>query len=173
MVPRFSIQWLSAVALAFGSLAHWGLARGASDTTAQLQAHFDSESNSVHKAKAFEKLADAQIRDARVAQKASDFSAVGFIWEKFRNNVRAVLAALKKQHPNAEKQSNGYRQLEITTRLGIRELDQTIIEVPDPYKPPLTLVHKDLVAMDDEMLKLLFPRRVLDQPAEPAKENPQ
>lgn len=173
MISRFSIQWFPVLVLALASLPYFASARAANDNTAQLQSHFDAESNSVHKAKAFEKLADAQIRDARAAQKANDFSAVGFIWEKFRNNVRAVLAALKKQHPNAEKQSNGYRQLEITTRLGIRELDQTIIEAPDPYKPPLTLVHKDLVAMDDEMLNLLFPRRVLDQPAKPAKENPQ
>ncbi|HKT46166.1 MAG TPA: hypothetical protein VJP87_01455 [Candidatus Acidoferrales bacterium] len=160
--------------LAFASFALVARPAAAPDeTTAELQSRFDRETNSVHKAKALEKLADAQIRDARAAQQSNDFATVGFVWEKFRNNVRAALSALEKQHPNAEKQSNGYRQLEITTRLGIREIDQTIIEAPDPYKPPLNLVRKDLSSMDDEMLKLLFPRRVSDQAQPQPAEKPQ
>ena len=135
------------------------------ETSSSLQAHFDSEPNSVRKAKLFEKLGNAQMQDARKAQEANDFNSVGLIWEKFRNNVRDALDALQKQHPDAEKQSNGYRQLEVTTRLGIRELDQTVLEAPEPYKPPLTLVRRDLSSMDEQMLKLLFPRRIQDPPS--------
>jgi hypothetical protein len=70
---------------------------------------------------------------------------------------------LKKQHPDAERQSNGYRQLEIHVRKGIREVDETILVSPEDYKPPLQIVRQDLVGMDDELLKMLFPRRPVEK----------
>jgi len=36
---------------------------------------------------------------------------------------------------------------------------------PEPYKPPLEIVREDLITIDDELLKLLFPRRPLNTPA--------
>src|SRR5258705_9177553 len=83
---------------------------------ADLQTRFDRESNSVRKAKLLEKLGEAQFEAVRQAEKAGDNSTVGLTLEKYRDNVRSALDALKKQHPNAEKQPNGYRQLEIQAR---------------------------------------------------------
>jgi hypothetical protein len=84
---------------------------------------------------------------------------------------------LKKQRPNAEKQSNGYRQLEMQLRKGIREVDETILVSPEAYKPPLQIVRQDLISMDDELLKMLFPRRPVEKheaapPAEKAATTP-
>jgi hypothetical protein len=137
----------------------------AGDDAGELQKSFDRENNSVHKAKILQKLGIAQFAAARKAQQSGDFSQVGFIWEKYRDNVRQALEALEKQHPDAEKQSNGYRQLEFSAREGLREIGETIIEAPDEYKPPLRLVRDDLFAMDDEMIKRLFPRRLDHEPA--------
>jgi hypothetical protein len=131
----------------------------ATETVAQLQARFDAELNAVRKAKILEKLGDAQFEAARRAGKEGDNNTAGFTLEKFRDNVRVTLEALKKQHPDAEKQSNGYRQLEIHVRKGIREVEETLMVAPLEYKPPLHLVRTDLVAMEDELIKLLFPRR--------------
>jgi hypothetical protein len=134
---------------------------------ADLQARFDRESNAVHKAKMLEKLGDAQFEEARRAEKAGDNSKVGLTLEKYRDNVRAALEGLKKQHPNAEKQPNGYRQLEIHVRKGIREAGESLLVAPEPFKPPLQLVREDLVGLDDELLKLLFPLRPLNEKAAP------
>jgi hypothetical protein len=131
----------------------------------ELQIRFDRESNSVHKAKLLEKLGGAQFEAVRQAEKAGDNSSVGLTLEKYRDNVREALEALKKQHPNAEKQPNGYRQLEIQVRKGIREIGESLLVVPEPYKPPIEIVREDLAAMDDELLKLLFPNRPLNQKA--------
>jgi hypothetical protein len=130
-----------------------------------LQIRFDRESNSVHKAKLLEKLGGAQFEAVRQAEKAGDNSTVGLTLEKYRDNVREALEALKKQHPNAEKQPNGYRQLEIQVRKGIREIEESLLVAPEPYKPPIEIVREDLAAMDDELLKLLFPNRPLNQKA--------
>jgi hypothetical protein len=134
------------------------------DTVAELQTRFDHETNSVHKAKLMERLGEAQIEEARRAGKASDYNTVGLTMEKYRDNVRAAIDALKKQHPNAERESNGYRQLEVHVRKGIREVEETLLVTPEGFKPPLDLVRQNLVAMDEELLKMLFPRRPLNPP---------
>jgi hypothetical protein len=154
---------------ALGSLALFLLVLlpRASGQLADLQVRFDNEANAVRKAKMLEKLGDAQFMEARRAEKDGDNSTAGLTMEKYRDNVRAALGALKKQHPNAEKQPNGYRQLEMHVRKGIREVGESLLVAPEPFRPPLEIVRQDLVAMDDELLKLLFPNRPLNQKATP------
>ena len=143
----------------------------AAQSLADLQARFERETSGVQKAKQIGKLGDAQFEEAWRAGKAGDYNAVGLTLERYRDNVRAAVDALKKQHPDAEKQSNGYRQLEMYVRKGIREVDDTLLVSPEGYKPPLQIVRQDLIKMDDELLKMLFPRRPLNQrPAVPPAE---
>lgn len=121
----------------------------------ELQTRFDHETNSVHKAKLFEKLSDEQLAEVRHASQASDYNAVGTIMEKYRDNARAAVAALKKEHPNAEHQINGYKQLQIHIRRAIRDLKETVLLAPDEYKPPLQLVERDLALIDDELAEFV------------------
>jgi hypothetical protein len=161
--------------------AAWGLLfflatlpQVAAQSLPDLQERFDRETNAVPKAKLLGKLGDAQFEEARRAGKAGEYDALGLTLEKYRDNVRAALETLKKQRPNAEKQSNGYRQLEMHVRKGIREVDETILVSPEGYKPPLQIVRQDLISMDDEMLKMLFPRRPLEKhEAAPPVEKPE
>ena len=143
-------------------------------TLADLQDRFDREINSVRKVKLLDKLGDFQFEEARKAGKAGDPGTVGLTLEKYRDNVRAALEALKKQHPNAEKQSDGYRRLQIYLRKGIREVDETLLVAPDAYQPPLQIVREDLNAIEKELLKMIFPRRPAEQPAAtpPAEKQP-
>jgi len=147
---------------------------GAADSLADLQARFDRETNGVRKAKLMEKLGEAQLEETRRAGKAGEHNTVGLTFEKYRDNVRAAVETLKKQHPDAEKQSNGYRQLEMHVRKGIREVDDTLLVCPEAYKPPLQIVRRDLMGMNEELLKMLFPRRPVEQhaAAPPAEKQP-
>jgi hypothetical protein len=99
---------------------------------------------------------------------------VGMTLEKYRDNVRVAIEALKKQHPDAEKQSNGYRQLQMHVRKGIREVDETLLVSPEDYKPPLQIVRQDLIGMEEELLKMIFPHRPAEQHAAtpPAEKQP-
>ena len=123
------------------------------------QARFDHESNSVRKAKLFEKLGDQQLAFTRRASQSGDFATVGQVMEKYRDNARAALDALKKEHPNAERQLNGYKQLQMHIRKALRDLKEVLLLAPGEYKPPLQLVDQDLASMDDELLRMLFPPR--------------
>ena len=126
-------------------------------STSDLQGRFDHESNSVHKAKLFEKLSDEQLAEVRRLAQASDYNTIGTIMEKYRDNARAAVDALKKEHPNADHQLNGYKQLQIHIRRAIRDLKETVLLAPDEFKPPLHIVEHDLSLLDDELLQSLFP----------------
>src|ERR1035438_4798484 len=113
----------------------------------ELQARFDAGGNSVHKAKLMNKLGDAQFDAIHEAEKTENYNVAAEILEKYRDNVRAALEALRKQHPDAERQSNGYRQLEMHLGRGIREVNDALHTAPAELLPPLRLVREDLTAM--------------------------
>ena len=144
------------VLLAFVALPWLALRAGRPD---DLQARFEHESNSVHKAKLFEKLGDEQLAETRRASRDSDFVTVGMVMEKYRDNARGSLDALKKQHPDAERQLSGYKQLQMHIRKALRDLKEILLLAPPEVKPPLQLVQQDLANMDDELLRMLFPPR--------------
>jgi hypothetical protein len=156
----------SAAALACFALA-------AADRVSDLQARFDVENNSVRKAKLLQKLGDEQFAETRLASQANDYKTVGLIMEKYRDNARVVIDALKKEHPDAERQMGGYKQLQIHIHRGIRELNELLVLAPLEYRPPLELVHQDLVSMDDDLLLRLFPpRREKKKPVAPSPSYP-
>jgi hypothetical protein len=131
----------------------------AADKLSVLQARFDRETNPIHRVKALEKLGDAEFEETRRAFKANDLVTVGVVLEKYRDNARITFEGLKKKHADAERQSGGYRQLEIHIRRGIREVDEILLRVPEQYQPPFQLVRKDLDYMDRELIRMLFRHR--------------
>lgn len=140
---------------------------GATEDVKTLQTRFDHETNSVHKARLLERLGDAQLEETRRASQASDYSTIGIVMEKYRDNVRAAVEALRKDHRDAEHHTNGYKQLQIHVHKSLREVDEVLVVAPDEYRPPLEIVRKDLAAIDDELLELLFPHHPAEKkPAE-------
>jgi hypothetical protein len=140
------------------------------DKVKELQSHFDQESHATSKVKILDKLGEAQFAAATHAQQTNDFIGIGLIFEKYRDNVRMALGALRKQEPNADKHPEGYRHLELQVRRGIREVDEILIIVPEEVRPPLQLVREDLIKMDDDLIHALFPSRTVPPSAAPAKE---
>jgi len=134
----------------------------AADKVKDLQDHFDRDPHADSRVKTLDKLGLAQFDSASKAGQAGDYSSVGFIFEKYRDNVRSALELLKKQQPDADRHANPYRQLELQVRRGIREVEETIVAAPDPVRPPLEIVRHDLISTDDELIHLLFPRRTKD-----------
>lgn len=155
------------------TIAPAGAQTAAAQALTDLQTQFDRETDSVRKAKLLIKLGDAQFEETRSSGKAGDNNTVGYTLEKYRDNVRAAVEALKKQHHDAEKHSNGFRQLEMHVHRAIREVEETMLAAPEPYKPPLMIVRQDLINLDEELIKLLFPHRPAEQPpARPPEKQP-
>jgi hypothetical protein len=137
------------------------------DKVAELQARFDKENHATTKVKDLDKLGQAQFAAATSAQQAGNFNDIGFICEKFRDNVRTAFDLLKQQEPNADKHPEGYRHLELQTRRGIREVEDLLIIVPAEVRPPIEIVRGDLLEIDDELIHLLFPRHT-KEPEKPS-----
>ena len=138
------------------------VAPAAGDKLKELQDHFDRENHAGSKVRALQKLGAAQFEAATQASKANDYITVGLIFEKYRDNVRQAFELLRKQEPDADRHPGGYRQLELELRQGIREVEDTLLVAPEDFRPPLEIVRKDLIGTDDELIRLLFPRRSKD-----------
>jgi hypothetical protein len=152
MGPRVALRiMMTLLAAAFCSVV------SGADKLSELQSRFDTEANAVHKAKMLQKLGDAQFDEAGRAEQAGDYATMDLMMEKYRDNVRAAAQALEKENPDAERHPNGYKQLEMHVQKGLRELDEFLLEAPEPFKPPLQLVRKDLLKTDDILLRRLFP----------------
>jgi hypothetical protein len=136
----------------------------ATEKLSDLQARFDGETSGIHKAKMLQRLGDAEFEEASRAEKAGDYTTVDLIMEKYRDNVRVASQALEKENPDGERHPNGYKQLEMHIQKGLREVDEILLVSPPEFKPPLQLVRKDLLTLDDELLRLLFPRRHENKP---------
>jgi hypothetical protein len=141
---------------------------GAADKLSELQSHFDSETNGVRKAKMLQKLGDAEFEEAARAEKAGDYVTVDTLMEKYRDNVRSASEAIEKENPDGERHPNGYKQLEMHVQKGLRQVDEILLLVPAEFKPPLQIVRKDLLSLDDKLLRSLFPRRRENKPTTPA-----
>jgi len=170
---RIARLFVAALAVSLACMA----AAWPQEDVAHVQDRFDKETDGVRKAKALRKLGDLQFVQERAATKGSDFAAAGLIMEKYRDNAKAALEALKKTHPQAEKHPSGYKELEFHVGIGLREIRDVILAMPEAYRPPMQIVEKDLLDVDMELLKLLFPRRPGEQPpmappaSSPKKEN--
>jgi hypothetical protein len=150
------------VVLLGASLVCCAVALAATDKLKELQTHFDHENHAGAKVKDLQKLGAAEFDAAIQSSKAGDFIAVGLIFEQYRDNVRQAFELLKKQEPDADRHPNGYRQLELELRQGIREVEDALLVAPIDMRPPLEIVRKDLIEMDDALIRLLFPRRTKD-----------
>jgi hypothetical protein len=151
-------RWGASLLIIVSTMVAVGIARAATEDVKSLQTRFDHETNSVHKAKLLEKLGDAQLEQTRRASQANDYRTIGFVMEKYRDNARAAVDALKKDHADAERHTSGFKQLQIHVHKSLREVDQVLVVAPDEYRPPLEIVRRDLANIDDELLELLFPR---------------
>jgi hypothetical protein len=138
------------------------VALAVADKLKELQEHFDRDTRAGSKVKDLQKLGAAEFDAATQAGKAGDYNAVGLIFEKYRDNVRQAFELLRKQEPDADRHPSGYRQLELEVRQGIREVEDTLLVAPEDVRPPLEIVRKDLIDMDDALIRHLFPRRSKD-----------
>lgn len=150
------------------ALLCWSASFATADKLKELQTHFDRENHAGAKIKDLQKLGALEFDAATQASKAGDFIAVGLLFEKYRDNVRQAFELLRKQEPDADRHPGGYRQLELEVRQGIREVEDTLLVAPEDVRPPLEIVRKDLIEVDDALIRHLFPRRTKDPEKVPA-----
>src|SRR5258708_1978253 len=107
-------RWGASLLMIVAAMVPARTTHAATEDVNALQARFDRETNSVHKARLLEKLGDAQLELTRRASQTNDYKTIGFVMEKYRDNARAAVDALKKDHRDAEHHTNGLIKLFLT-----------------------------------------------------------
>jgi len=154
LVPGSRRAWLAA------ALSWWMLSPAlAQDRIAELQEQFNRETDPVRKAKILPKLGDAQLDSARRETDAGRHAQALKILEEYRDEVKAAEAALKASGIDAERKPAGFKQLQIHIRKSVREIEQTILALPDAERPPFEAIRQELVGIEKELIDMLFPRR--------------
>jgi len=135
----------------------------------ELQTQLNRENDPVRKVKILTKLGDAQFALMRKETDEGNYEQALRTLTEYRDEVRTAQTALKATGADAERKPGGFKQLQIHVRKGLREIDQTILAMPDGQRPPFDTVRRDLLLIDKELIDMLFPR----QPGKnPEKEKP-
>jgi len=154
----FRFAQLSALALALAIITAC-LAAQEYHTTEQWRAKFEHEADPVHKAKLLLPLGESEFKDAESAL-ANDKAAESLdILKKYLDEAQSCEKALEEKFPDAEKHSNGYKQLQISLRGSLRRLDAMIVGLNEDDRKPFVEIRGQLDEIDRHLIHILFPKQ--------------
>jgi hypothetical protein len=119
---------------------------------------YEKENDPVRKAKALGNFGDAQIQHFVREANGENFDAASALLTAYRNEVRTVFDALKATGIDAEKKSDGFKELEYHLRKTLWQVDRTLPVVPIDHREVLQQLHDDLGRIHTDLIHLLFPR---------------
>ncbi len=128
------------------------------DRMQEYKDKYEKETDPVRKAKALGNYGDAQIQHFVREAAAENFDAASALLTAYRNEVRAVFDALKATGIDAEKKSDGFKELEYHLRKTLWQIDRTLPSVPFDRRESLQEMHDELGRIHTELIHLLFPR---------------
>ncbi len=131
----------------------------AQNQIAELQTQFNRENDPVRKVKVLMKLGGAQFELMHKETDDGNYEQALRTLGEYRDEVSTTEAALKATGTDAERKPGGFKQLQIHLRKSLREIDQTIMAMPDGQRPPFETVRRDLLRIDKELIDMLFPRQ--------------
>ncbi len=136
-------------------------ARGepAQNRFAELRSQFTKEGDPARRAKALARLGEAQFKEIHREIDAVEYAEALKIAGEYRDEVRSMEAWLKSSGIDAERHPGGFKQLQIHLRKSLRELEQTILSLPDEQRDGFSAIRKDLLGVEKELIDLLFPRQ--------------
>lgn len=136
-----------------------GLAATGQDRLAQLKSEFAGASDPVRKAKTLAKLGTLEIQQVREDAHAGKAEQALSQLEEYRNQVHTTYTALKATGVDAEKRSGGFKQLQISVREAVRQIDDILFALPLDQRPPFREVREDLDGVNSQLMHALFPRQ--------------
>jgi hypothetical protein len=119
---------------------------------------YEKENDPVRKAKALGNYGDVQIQHFVREAAAENFDAAAALLTAFQKEVRFVFDALKATGNDAEKKSDGFKELEFHLRRTLWQIDRTLPTVPIEHREALQETHDELARIHTDLIHLLFPR---------------
>ena len=132
-----------------------------------LSRWLEAQEGPVRRAKCFPKLGDAYVGLVRLEVKSGDYQEASTVLEEYIEATNKLHTTLKAAVPDPEKKSDGFKQLEAHLRESIRILNDLVFGLPVDQRDPFKAGVQDLLEINSELIKELFPR----QPGAPRKES--
>jgi hypothetical protein len=156
-MSRRRIQFL-AIAAALVAPAALSAAQTTQDRLAYYLDLYNKESDPVRRAKIFPHLGTAQLDALERIADGGDFVKSGTLLEQYRDEVKSTFQSLKGTGMDAERKPNGFKELEIHLRKALPQIDEVIRKIPEGPRVPFQVARRDVVAVDRELIDMLFPR---------------
>ena len=131
----------------------------AQDRLAQAMERYERETDPVKRARALVKVGEAQIELASKQARTGEFVASLDTLTRYRDQVRQTFDALKATGIDAERKPRGFKELQISLRRGIREIDHLILSLPTDRRPFFREIRGDLSDVQNALIDALFPRQ--------------
>ncbi len=140
---------------------------------AERRERFEREIDPVEKARRFPPLGEELMKLLHQQVRAEQYEAALHTLEEYHELARVAFTGLENSGRNAERQSSGFRHLQIHLRRSLRDLEQTISALPVQQREPFEAIRQQLEQMNQRLLEMLFPRRPRplpqNQPAPPPR----
>lgn len=127
------------------------------DTTPELRAHFEHETNPVQKAKLMQKLGSAEFRDIENKAEDKQYSEAAKVLDQYHAEVEGCSKALDQANINAAKKPAGFKQLQISVREALRQLDRLISTMTADDQRLFRKDRDSLEELNSHLLQELFP----------------
>ncbi len=134
---------------------------------------YDQAENAVARAKALGKLGHEEYAAARQAVDAGKTGEALQFLKDYNEQVTDTHAALLKTGADPAKNSNGFRQLQISVRERERDLKDLIRRIGFEQGEPFEKVGKSLDELNQKLIQELFPHRAPNKQTREDTQNPQ
>jgi hypothetical protein len=124
----------------------------------QMRSRFDRASDAVHKSKLMPRLGDAEFQEIQSNIAAGELTKALDVLEKYRDQARLCQKGLDATGADAEKSPSGFKELQISVRGSLRQLNDIILALSPDDQKPFEDVRKDLDQMNRHLIQELFPR---------------
>lgn len=123
----------------------------------KMEHKFQEQKDPVHQAKELAKLLPKEIEMAsKEVREGQTDAAIGRL-RHYRNDVVKVHEDLLATGRNPVKQSDGFRQLQISLRESLRRLHDLILDAPLESQAQIEKIRQDLAQVNSQLLQELFP----------------
>jgi len=139
----------------------------AQNTAADFHTRFVQDSDPIHRAEGMRKLGTAEFDEITKDFDAGKFPDALALLREYRDEIDTCEKGLDARKVDAEKHPKGYKQLEMSVRESLRELDRLIVSLTADEQAPFVEVRKNLEALNRHLIHELFPNRPSDDNTPP------
>jgi len=128
----------------------------------ELRTRFDHTADPIQRAKLMPQLEEAEFQViTKNLDEGKPNDALAML-QDFRDDVESCEQGLDEKHINAEKHSNGFKQLEFALRESMRHLDGILVGLTADEQGPFIKLGSDLDKLNRHLIRELFPAQKND-----------